>query len=81
MSEFKVGDVVVLKSGSPRMTVTAILTDLKERVDAVVCVWFDKDENMEMGKFSPNTIKLDGLDGKESKKETFIPEPKASQMK
>lgn len=40
MEEFKAGDVVFLKSGSPAMTVKAVVDDNpRERV--VVCNWFE----------------------------------------
>lgn len=39
MSEFKVGDVVKLKSSGPKMTVTNISSD-----NEVSCIWFDVNE-------------------------------------
>jgi uncharacterized protein YodC (DUF2158 family) len=38
---FKVGDVVRLKSGGPRMTVESISKDEMTR-GTIWCVWFDK---------------------------------------
>lgn len=42
MTEFKIGDTVKLKSGSPSMTIEKIAVDSRgvEYKDRVVCVWF-----------------------------------------
>ncbi|KIZ42981.1 MULTISPECIES: DUF2158 domain-containing protein [Rhodopseudomonas] len=42
MSDFKLGDLVVLKSGGPVMTVDAINTDIFDdnKFTGIVCVWF-----------------------------------------
>ena len=46
MSEnFKVGDTVRMRSGGPRMTVTAVGGD--NDVPKVTCVWFDGMKQME----------------------------------
>jgi uncharacterized protein YodC (DUF2158 family) len=55
MDEIKVGDVVVLKSGGPDMTVVEV------QGEEVVCQWFAKKEVVESGKFSQSS-----LDKKES---------------
>ena len=52
---FQIGDVVVLKSGGPKMTVQYI-----DRKDGdVYCVWFPKadDEPKRFG-FAPETLKM-----------------------
>lgn len=41
--EFKIGDVVQLKSGGPKMTVIHI--DNLEGTDRCFCVWIDASEN------------------------------------
>jgi uncharacterized protein YodC (DUF2158 family) len=43
MRKFKVGDVVQLNSGGPRMTVTQELTG-KDRI-TYYCAWFHENEN------------------------------------
>ena len=37
--QFKVGDIVQLKSGGPRMTVESV-----EATNSLFCVWFDETE-------------------------------------
>jgi uncharacterized protein YodC (DUF2158 family) len=52
MPQFRVGDVVELKSGGPEMTVSFILPTGK-----VFCVWFDRSEKMEET-FPPEALQL-----------------------
>ena len=42
MPHFKSGDVVVLKSGGPAMTVDTVNTDIFDdnKITGIVCVWF-----------------------------------------
>jgi len=42
MPPFKPGDLVVLKSGGPTMTVDAVNTDIfdDDKTTGIVCVWF-----------------------------------------
>ncbi len=42
-AEFKIGDVVCLKSGGPKMTVTDIDSDV------ILCVWFNGTEFRQEG--------------------------------
>lgn len=56
MSNLNTGDVVVLKSGGPRMTVTK--TGLAKR--HVVCTWFDDANNQQQGTFSLDALTLAG---------------------
>jgi uncharacterized protein YodC (DUF2158 family) len=51
MSNFNIGDVVVLKSGGPKMTV--------DRVEGgnMVCVWFDGNAT-KYGTFSSSALKV-----------------------
>lgn len=51
MNEIKAGDVVVLKSGSPKMTVQAIRDGL------AICVWFSGTEAL-FGEFRPEALLL-----------------------
>lgn len=47
MAEFKVGDVVELKSGGPDMTVVSIVKDETADWDpSVICKWFTNEEAM-----------------------------------
>ncbi len=41
MAQFKVGNVVMLKSGGPKMTVEAVGIDDETGKPVVVCSWFD----------------------------------------
>lgn len=41
MMQFKVGDVVMLKSGGPKKTVESVGTDHETGRPIVVCSWFD----------------------------------------
>ena len=52
---FKIGDVVELKSGGPRMTVTGHGQDGNGNVRAN-CTWFDKDHNEKNGAFPPEAL-------------------------
>ena len=54
MSNLNTGDVVVLKSGGPRMTVTQ--TGLPKR--HVVCTWLDDAKNQQDGTFSLDALTL-----------------------
>ena len=52
MSQFKVGDVVCLKSGGPDMTVKEITSD-----NQISCEWFD-DKNSEVKCYFFNSAML-----------------------
>ena len=47
--EFKVGDVVALRSSHIRMTVVDV--DVRAASDECVCVWFDVEQNIHHGRF------------------------------
>ena len=49
MGKFNIGDVVKLKSGSPKMTVELVETD------QITCIWFDS-EGVKRASFHPETI-------------------------
>lgn len=53
MSDFKVGDVVYLKSGGPAMTVNAIAPSMIAK--ALACVWFVGNEN-KSATYSPDAL-------------------------
>ena len=52
-TDFKIGDVVVLNSGGPRMTITDIIGDGK-----VNCMWFNYDDktHVNIGSFNIGTF-------------------------
>jgi uncharacterized protein YodC (DUF2158 family) len=52
MENIQIGDLVKLKSGSPRMTVTAIAGNREN----CVCAWFDG-ATMREGNFHPEALK------------------------
>lgn len=67
----KVGDVVLLKSGSPKMTVTYVLgagapfeKSLKVHnglsVGDVVVEWFDNNGTLQKGFFKKESLSIDG---------------------
>jgi len=59
--DFKVGDVVVLKSGGPKMTISKIEPSNSNDAETVKCVWFDRlhdgNEKLNDGKFVSETLK------------------------
>lgn len=61
--KFKIGDIVILKSGGPSMTITNDKTGVDLSKGKVWngnydCKWFD-DKTMQKGRFPQNTIELD----------------------
>jgi uncharacterized protein YodC (DUF2158 family) len=52
MNEFKIGDVVLLKSGSPKMTINDMLEDGK-----VECTWFDNKSILQHQVFKKELLK------------------------
>ncbi|MBC8755008.1 DUF2158 domain-containing protein [Kordia sp. YSTF-M3] len=52
MEELKIGDVVILKSGGPRMTIYNVLSN------NVYCQWF-KNEELIHGDFEKGVLELD----------------------
>ena len=54
MSEFKIGDIVLLKSGSPQMTITGIANNHSK----YICEWFiDKNDAVNRRAFPPEALK------------------------
>jgi uncharacterized protein YodC (DUF2158 family) len=56
MNEFKPGDVVVLKSGGPKMTVSMTGDDSFQR-PTVWCDWFERDKKVS-DTFPPTSLEL-----------------------
>lgn len=56
-TQFKEGDIVVLKSGSDLMTVQSVGGDLIE------CVWFDQQGKLQSSKFKTVMLKKAESDG------------------
>lgn len=57
--EFKIGDIVRLKSGGPKMTVTEMYPDVATRKPLVKCTWFygrEGDQGMKGGEFPPEAL-------------------------
>ncbi len=50
MDDLKIGDVVILKSGGPKMTVYAIGNDAS-------CKWFDKNDELQYAAFLKEELK------------------------
>ena len=59
MTVFKSGNLVVLKSGGPIMTVDAVNTDIFDdnKVTGIVCVWFEG-EKLQRVRFQQQAIEL-----------------------
>lgn len=51
-NQLKVGDIVVLKSGGPQMTVVELDLVINGKF-LTECVWFSKEEKLEQGLFNP----------------------------
>ena len=58
MPHFKSGDLVVLKSGGPAMTVDTVNTDISDdnKITGIVCVWF-VGEKLERVRFDHRALK------------------------
>ena len=59
MTLFQSGDLVVLKSGGPTMTVDAVNTDIfdDDKITGIICVWFVS-EKLERVRFDPRALEL-----------------------
>ena len=59
MTVFKSGDLVVLKSGGPTMTVDSVNTSIFDdnKITGIVCVWFVGDK-LERVRFEHDAIEL-----------------------
>lgn len=60
VEKFKTGDAVKLKSGGPTMTVASYhsidMFDHFEDSSQVNCVWFDKNESQQTGRFEQDML-------------------------
>ena len=54
---FKAGDVVEIKSGGPKMTVSHTYTSNLNGKLQVACIWFDQQKKVS-DNFSPESLKL-----------------------
>lgn len=67
-SNLNPGDIVVLKSGSPDMTVNEIITidyqvmggSVEKAVNDVIVQWFDKNNNVQTAKFTEPQLEKAG---------------------
>ena len=75
MTVFKSGNLVVLKSGGPIMTVDAVHTDIFDdsKVTGVVCVWF-LGEELQRVRFEPDAIEHARLQKTSSRKKAHLEE-------
>lgn len=55
MTDFKIGDVVKLKSGGPAMT---IASEGRPPNTALKCLWFTSEEGPNVDWFEPDTLKI-----------------------
>jgi uncharacterized protein YodC (DUF2158 family) len=57
MTVLKPGDLVILKSGGPVMTVDTVNTDIfdDDRITGILCAWFVGNK-LERARFAPNAI-------------------------
>ena len=53
-TKFNIGDVVILRSGGPRMTVTALETI---HISGYQCDWFDKSGNLSHARFPSESLR------------------------
>ena len=69
MTAIKSGDLVVLKSGGPTMTVDSVNTSIFDdnKVTGIVCVWFVGDR-LERVRFEPDSIEPARMQKTPSKK-------------
>lgn len=63
IEDFEVGDTVILKSGSPDMTVARVMKSCRHTVikQAVVCVWFDTIGDCHEKDFDPEVLIRTGV--------------------
>lgn len=52
---FKVGDIVRLKSGGPSMTVKGYRMSLINKEEEMICQWFSGDK-LQTGVFNPDSV-------------------------
>src|SRR4029077_15845198 len=79
MTAIKSGDLVVLKSGGPTMTVDSVNTSIFDDT-GIVCVWFVGDR-LELVRFEPDAIEPVRVRKTPSRKKTARPEEASSEYK
>jgi uncharacterized protein YodC (DUF2158 family) len=57
MTQFNKGDIVVLKSGGPDMTVQHVEGAVDDFAAVITCRWFDQKGSLQTAGFDPETIK------------------------
>jgi uncharacterized protein YodC (DUF2158 family) len=82
MTVFKPGNLVVLKSGGPVMTVDAVNTDIfdDDKVTGIVCVWF-LGEKLQRVRFAQDAIEPARLQKTSSRKRKARPEAATGEYK
>jgi uncharacterized protein YodC (DUF2158 family) len=82
MTVFKSGNLVVLKSGGPVMTVDAVNTDIFDdnKVTGIVCVWFIG-ESLQRVRFEQHAIEPARLQKTASRKRKARPEDVTGEYK
>jgi uncharacterized protein YodC (DUF2158 family) len=82
MTVFKSGDLVVLKSGGPTMTVDAVNTDIFDdnKITGIVCVWFDGDR-LQRVRFGSDAIEPIRLRKTSTRKRKARPEEATGEYK
>lgn len=59
VTSYNVGDVVTLKSGGPRMTVTAVGPVALTSGDWLLCEWFDQHGELRQERFERDRVRLE----------------------
>jgi uncharacterized protein YodC (DUF2158 family) len=59
ITSYNVGDVVTLKTGGPRMTVTAVGSVGLTSGDCLLCEWFDEHGELRQQRFERDTVRLE----------------------
>ena len=82
MTAIKSGDLVVLKSGGPTMTVDSVNTSIFDdnKVTGIVCVWFVGD-SLERVRFEPDAIEPVRVPKTPSRKKQARPEEASGEYK
>ena len=82
MTVFRSGNLVVLKSGGPVMTVDAVNTDIFDdnKVTGIVCVWFIG-ESLQRARFEQDAIEPAPSQNTASRKRKARPEEVAGEYK
>jgi len=58
-AQFNVGDVVTLKAGGPRMTVTYAGPVAREAGEWLICQWFDEHGELRQETFAHDKVRLE----------------------